>query len=54
MATRISKYKNQSLDSQELRRRREEVGVQIRKTKREEQVSDSCFIGNCITYYLSY
>ncbi|XP_065649659.1 importin subunit alpha-7 isoform X2 [Hydra vulgaris] len=39
MATRINKYKNQSFDSQELRRRREEVGVQLRKTKRDEQLS---------------
>ena len=39
MASRIAKYKNKALDSSELRRRREEAGVQIRKAKREEQVS---------------
>jgi len=37
-STRINRYKNQALDNQELRRRREEAGVQIRKTKREEQL----------------
>lgn len=40
-STRINRYKNQALDNTELRRRREEAGVQIRKTKREEQV---CFV----------
>lgn len=30
-----NKYKNYSLDSQELRRRREEEGIQLRKQKRE-------------------
>lgn len=34
-----SKYKNTALDASELRRRREEEGVQIRKAKREEQLS---------------
>ncbi len=33
------KYKNAGLDSQELRRRREEEGVQLRKQKREQQLS---------------
>jgi hypothetical protein len=33
------KYKNTGLDSQELRRRREEEGVQLRKQKREQQLS---------------
>ena len=37
---RIKSYKNKALDSQEMRRRREEEGIQLRKTKREEQVSD--------------
>ena len=35
---RIKAYKNKALDSQELRRRREEEGVQLRKQKRDEQV----------------
>lgn len=32
------KYKNVGLDSQELRRRREEEGIQLRKQKREQQL----------------
>lgn len=32
------RYKNSGLDSKELRRRREEEGVQLRKQKREEQL----------------
>lgn len=32
------RYKNFGLDSQELRRRREEEGVQLRKQKREQQL----------------
>lgn len=38
---RLKSYKNKALDSQELRRRREEEGIQLRKQKREEQVK-SC------------
>ena len=38
MSSRIGKYKNKALDTSELRRRREESGIQIRKAKREEQV----------------
>ncbi|KAG8238910.1 hypothetical protein J437_LFUL000747 [Ladona fulva] len=37
-ATHKHRYKNQALDSQELRRRREEEGVQLRKQKREQQL----------------
>lgn len=32
------RYKNVGLDSTELRRRREEEGIQIRKQKREQQL----------------
>ena len=32
------KYKNTAMDSQELRRRREEEGIQLRKQKREQQL----------------
>ena len=32
------RYKNVGLDSQELRRRREEEGIQLRKQKREQQL----------------
>ena len=35
---RMKAYKNKALDSQEMRRRREEEGIQLRKQKREEQV----------------
>ena len=38
-SSRLKSYKNKGLDPEELRRRREEEGVQIRKAKREEQVS---------------
>ena len=36
---RLKAYKNKALDSQELRRRREEEGIQLRKQKRDEQVN---------------
>ncbi|KAJ8315056.1 hypothetical protein KUTeg_007206 [Tegillarca granosa] len=35
---RLKSYKNKALDSQELRRRREEEGIQLRKQKRDEQL----------------
>lgn len=38
-AHRLKSYKNKALDSLELRRRREEEGIQLRKQKRDEQVS---------------
>lgn len=41
---RLKSYKNKALDSQELRRRREEEGIQLRKQKRDEQVGQSCGI----------
>lgn len=36
--THKHRYKNQGLDSHELRRRREEEGIQLRKQKREQQL----------------
>lgn len=36
---RMKSYKNNALNPQEMRRRREEEGIQLRKQKREEQVS---------------
>lgn len=35
----MKSYKNNALNPQEMRRRREEEGIQLRKQKREEQVS---------------
>ena len=35
---RMKSYKNKALHPQEMRRRREEEGIQLRKQKREEQV----------------
>ncbi|XP_017009546.2 importin subunit alpha-7 [Drosophila takahashii] len=37
-ATHKQRYKNAALDSTEMRRRREEVGIQLRKNKREQQL----------------
>lgn len=37
-SNRIKSYKNKALDSLELRRRREEEGIQLRKQKRDEQL----------------
>lgn len=37
--SRMKSYKNRALDTSEMRRRREEEGVQLRKAKREEQVT---------------
>ena len=37
-STRIKSYKTRGLDVEEVRRRKEEEGVQLRKSKREEQV----------------
>ncbi|QQP48697.1 Importin subunit alpha, partial [Caligus rogercresseyi] len=39
MEAHKSRYKYNALDSNELRRRREEEGVQLRKQKRDEQIS---------------
>ena len=47
MTSRLGKYKNKALDTSELRRRREESGIQIRKAKREEQV---CSVTSPITF----
>ena len=38
---RMRSYKNKAKDNEELRRRREEEGVQLRKQKRDEQVHNS-------------
>eukprot|EP00794_Sanderia_malayensis_P000412 gene412-1047_t len=46
MSSRIGKYKNKALDSSELRRRREETGIQLRKAKREEQLFKKRNVGD--------
>lgn len=38
MSAHKQRYKNVGLDSSELRRRREEEGIQLRKQKREQQL----------------
>ena len=37
--SRMRSYKTRGLDLEEVRRRKEEKGLQLRKSKREEQVS---------------
>ncbi|KAF3831869.1 hypothetical protein GH733_000681 [Mirounga leonina] len=39
---RMKSYKNKALNPQEMRRRREEEGIQLRKQKREEQSMKMC------------
>lgn len=36
----MNRYKNKALNLDEMRRRREEEGIQLRKQKREQQVID--------------
>ena len=38
---RLKDWKNKGMDQTELRRRREEEGIQLRRQKREEQVRTS-------------
>ena len=45
---RLKSYKNKALDTAEMRRRREEEGVQLRKAKREEQVRK--YVQNCSVF----
>lgn len=35
----MNRYKNKALNPEEMRRRREEEGIQLRKQKREQQVA---------------
>lgn len=41
------RYKNAGLDAEEMRRRREEEGIQIRKQKREQQLIKRRNVENC-------
>uniref|UniRef100_A0A8C9W2S0 Importin subunit alpha n=1 Tax=Scleropages formosus TaxID=113540 RepID=A0A8C9W2S0_SCLFO len=53
---RMKSYKNKALNPQEMRRRREEEGIQLRKQKREEQVrrTTSCTEGQKVGVYHWY
>lgn len=44
----MNRYKNKALNLDEMRRRREEEGIQLRKQKREQQVTFLIFI---VHYY---
>ena len=53
------RYKNVGLDSQEMRRRREEEGIQLRKQKREQQLfkrrnvtTDETIQVRCLTIFI--
>lgn len=48
ISTHKYRYKNVGLDTQELRRRREEEGVQLRKQKREQQFSKRRNVPNMV------
>lgn len=50
MSDHRSKYKNTGLDARELRRRREEEGVQLRKQKREDVLSKRRTLAPASTY----
>lgn len=40
---RMNRYKNKALNPEEMRRRREEEGIQLRKQKREQQVAQQTY-----------
>lgn len=42
---RMKSYKNKALNPEEMRRRREEEGIQLRKQKREQQVTLAWVMG---------
>ena len=52
---RLKSYKNKGMDSDELRRRREEEGIQLRKQKREQQVRKTqkklTIPGKCVIFF---
>ena len=47
---RLKSYKTKGLDVTEVRRRREEEGVQLRRSKREEQVRTYVYICTHMQY----
>jgi len=46
--SRLKSYKYKGLDAREMRRQREEEGVQLRKQKKEELVSNHCFFNDSV------
>ena len=50
---RLKSYKNKSLNTDEMRRRREEEGLQLRKQKKDEQVKPQG-LWSCILYLTSF
>lgn len=62
---RLKSYKNKSLNTDEMRRRREEEGLQLRKQKKDEQVRELewlcrslvcilllyCYVGSVLFYF---
>lgn len=59
---RMNRYKNKALNPEEMRRRREEEGIQLRKQKREQQVprngqsrhSSGSFVVIVVVFFLSF
>lgn len=49
MSAHKQRYKNVGLDSNEMRRRREEEGIQLRKQKREQQLTKRRNVDNLPT-----
>lgn len=45
---RLKSYKTKGLDMEEVRRRREEEGIQLRRSKREEQVHYNMYRCTCV------
>ena len=43
------RYKNQGLNASEMRRRREEEGIQLRKQKREQQLAKRRNVADLVT-----
>lgn len=50
---RMNRYKNKALNPEEMRRRREEEGIQLRKQKREQQVPSHRGLGSFVVVFIS-